>query len=152
MKIQLIAAIATAAGALVAPTAAHASSDVAGPPQHYTFVQDAGAPCDFPVQWDVVDKEGVVFTTKFIINTSPASKVTLTNMDTGTTYSPTGNAVVRNEFLEDGTQIIHQSGLGTWPGIGMFTRGDWSRAFYPDGTRGPLTGTGSAWSYCDALS
>src|SRR5262245_13452684 len=152
MNIRAVAAIATAFTALVTPAAAHASPDVAGPPQHYTFVEDGRAPCDVPVQWDVVDKEGVVFTPKFIINMSPASKVTLTNMNTGKTYSPTGNAVVRNEFLEDGTQIIHQTGLGTWPGIGMFSRGDWSRAFYPDGTRGPLTGTGSAWSYCDALS
>jgi hypothetical protein len=55
--------------------------------------------------------------------------------------------------LEDGTLMIHQNGsLGAWPGIGMLTTGDWSRAFYPDGSRGDLTGTGRAWSYCDALS
>ena len=85
MTIRALAGTSTAVAIFtvaVAP-AAQAGSDVAGPPQSYAIVQPAGAPCEFPVQWDVVDKEGFIETKQYIFNFSPSSHVTLTNLDNG---------------------------------------------------------------------
>ena len=148
---QTLAAAATLT-LLAAPAVADTDNPLSGPPIHTVLVQDAGAPCEFPVQWDLYDKESFLELPTHFVALGTGYLLTFTNLDTGATLTLRGGAQVRFYFADDGTFTLVQGGVAVWPGIGMITTGEWSRTFFPDGTASDLTGTGTSASYCDLLS
>jgi hypothetical protein len=146
--------VAAAALALIGGSAiaAPAHADSAVEPEHsFTFVVDNGV-CDFPVEYSGSTRALGLDTEHGFITVSPTWSVTVTNVDTGASWSPSGNGAITYREDDDGTFRITATGVNIDPGQELLLKGSWSRTFYPDGSDTGWVGTGQLVDICAQLT
>ena len=126
-----------------APVAADAGSPV-DPPHVFVFVVDNGV-CAFPVQWEGTTRGHE------IMSTTPGWTLTLTNMDTGSTWSPAGNGTISFQDLPNDTTIQTLNGVNYAPRLEEQLVGHWTRTLSEEGAS-EFVGSGKVVSICDMLS
>lgn len=142
-------ATALCAASIFAPVAAHAASPV-DPPHHFLFVVDNGV-CDFPVQWEGTTRDHGIETPPRFITTSPGWTLTLTNLDTGAVWSPTGDGTISYQDLPDGSTIETLNGVNYAVGLEEQLMGHWTRTLSEDGPS-EFVGSGRIINICDQLA
>jgi hypothetical protein len=147
---QIAAAALVLLGGTAAATPAHAAS-VVEPSHSFDFVVDNGV-CDFPVEYSGTTRDIGLDTNHGFITLTPNWTVTMTNLDTGASYSPRGTGSITFNDYDDGTFVIEADGVNSAPGQELLFKGSWTRTFYPDGTDSGWVGSGQLIDICDQLS
>ncbi len=138
----------------LAATPAHADSPVS-PLEHDIFVIGPadGAACSFPVQWDVTTRGLGIDRPPSFLSMSPDWHLTLTNLDTGKTWTPHGDGTISFKDQPDGSVLQTSNGVNYTPLFDQQLIGTWSRFYYPDtNTFSDWTGSGKIVNICDQLS
>jgi hypothetical protein len=147
---QIAAAALAFLGATAVVAPAHAES-IVEPAHSFDFVVDNGV-CDFPVEWSGTTRSLGIDTSHGFITMSPNWTVTITNTETGTSWSPAGNGQITYNEYDDGTFRITASGVNSSPGDALLFKGTWTKTFYPDGTDSGWVGKGRLIDICQQLS
>ena len=138
----------------LASSPAQAQSPVS-PPEHDVFVigPDDGAACSFPVQWDVTSRSLELELPHSLLGLSPGWHLTLTNLNTGKTWTPHGDGTIAFQDQPDGTILQTLHGVNYTPLLDQQLIGSWSRTIDPDtGTHSDWVGSGTIVNICDILS
>jgi hypothetical protein len=138
----------------LASTPAHAKSPVS-PLEHNVFVigPDDGGACSFPVQWDVTTRGFGIDRPPSFLTMSPNWHLTLTNVDTGRTWTPHGDGTITFQEQNDGTILQTLNGVNYAPVLDQQLIGTWSRIIDPDtSTASDWVGRGTIVDICDKLS
>ena len=128
------AALAFLGGAAVAAPA-HAES-IVEPAHSFDFVVDNGV-CDFPVEWSGSTRSVGIDTVHGFLSLSPNWTVTITNTETGTSWSPAGNGQITYNEYDDGTFKITANGVDKLTGRRALVQGQLDQDLLPrrDGHR-----------------
>jgi hypothetical protein len=142
--------------ALLGPiaTPAHAQSPVS-PPEQDIFVigPDDGGACSFPVQWDVTSRGLGIDRPPSFLSMSPDWHLTLTNLDSGKTWTPHGDGTISFQDQPDGSILQTSNGVNYTPYFDQQLIGTFTRFYYRDtNTFSDWVGSGTIVNICDVLS
>jgi hypothetical protein len=150
LRYQIAAATFAFLGGTAAASPAHAES-VVEPAHSFDFVVDYGV-CDFPVEYSGTTRDLGLDTNHGFITMTPNWTVTMTNVQSGTSWSPRGTGSITYREDDDGTFTITADGVNVDPGQELLFQGHWSLTFYPDGTDSGWVGSGQIIDICERLA
>ena len=137
------------------PSAPALAGSPVSPPEHHVFVigpADGGA-CPFPVQWDITSRSLGLELPHSFLSPSPDWHLTLTNLDTGKTWTPHGDGTIAFRDQPDGSVLQTLHGVNYTPLLDEQLIGTWSRSIDPEtGAHSGWAGSGTIVDVCDMLS
>ena len=150
LPVRIVAGAAALAGLCAGFLSPAQAQSPVSPPESVVFVVEGV--CDFDVQWDVTARDLGIETPHQFMAMSPGWTLTLTNLDTGATWSPRGNGTVSFQDLPDGGILQTLNGVDYAPNFGLQLIGHFTRVISPDGEFGEFVGHGSIVDICQRLA